>query len=121
VQTNNHQQEISVVYFFFIIFSLLRALSADALETARQENMLYSTHKFGNPDICDSNFSGFMKAFSSHCRTQFALLAGTLSFVLLSHSPISLSSSVSVSFSVSEGGDRETERLLHTGTCTLYD
>jgi hypothetical protein len=96
---------MSVVYFF-IIFSLLRALSADALETARQENMLYSTHKFGNPDICDSNFSGFMKAFSSHCRTQFALLAGTLSFVLLSHSPISLSSSVSVSFSVSEGGEK---------------
>ena len=52
---------------FLTIFSLLRARSADALETGKQQKMLYSMCRFGKPDNSDSSSSGLMKLLFCHC------------------------------------------------------
>ena len=48
---------------FFTILSLLRARAADALETAKQQKVVYSICRFGKEDKCCSIRSGFTKEF----------------------------------------------------------
>jgi hypothetical protein len=55
-----------------MILSLLKALSAEALETARQTKMLYSMYKFGKPDNSDSNCNGFINACICQCHAWFS-------------------------------------------------
>jgi hypothetical protein len=59
---------------FSTVFSLLKALSADALDTAKQQNMLYRIVRLGQPDSIDSNwqlgltnvsFAHFIQVFNS--------------------------------------------------------
>ena len=51
---------------FLTILSLLSALSAEALDTGRQQKILYSIWRFGNPESWADSCSGFTKLFFDH-------------------------------------------------------
>ena len=72
-KTSNEERDSSareVRRQFFMIFTLLSARSADALDTGKQQKIEYSIVKFGKPDNWRRTRYGFRNVPLSHCLTE---------------------------------------------------